>query len=69
MAALFPSSILYIRNIKLYSPQPALELDKNTPAGTMTSMKKAFFWGCTGILYHFHRHMPDINVKWYKPVS
>lgn len=43
MAALFPSSILYIRNIKLCSPQPALELDKNTPAGTVTSMKKAFY--------------------------
>lgn len=42
MAALFPSCILYIRNIKLYSPQPALELDKNTPAGTVTSMRKAF---------------------------
>lgn len=42
MAALFPSSILYIRNIKLCSPQPALELDKNTQAGTVTSMRKAF---------------------------
>lgn len=43
MAALFPGSIVYIRNRKLYSPQPALELDKNTPAGTVSSMKQAFY--------------------------
>lgn len=43
MAALFPSSIMYITNIKLYLPQPALESDKNTPAGTVSSMKQVFY--------------------------
>lgn len=40
---------MYIRNIKLCSPQPALELDKNTPAGTVTSMEKAFY----GVIHVF----------------
>lgn len=43
MAALFLGTIKYIGNMKLYSPQPALDLDKNTPAGTVNSMNQAFY--------------------------
>lgn len=42
MGLLVPGSIMYIRNMKLYSPQLALELEENVPSGTVSNMKQAF---------------------------